>query len=73
MDLSINFECPECRKVQLLKIVDLAPGRNRSCRHCGTPTELTEAAVAELACRLRSFFNGEHPARQDNQAFGQKP
>lgn len=55
MDLSINFECSQCRKLQPLKIADLSPGGSRSCRQCGAPTELTEAAVAELARNLQDF------------------
>jgi hypothetical protein len=56
MDLSINFECPECRKVQPLKVADLSPGRSRVCHDCGAATELTDVGAAELERRLREFF-----------------
>jgi len=55
MDLSINFECSQCRELQPLKIVDLSLGGSRLCHQCGAATELTEAAVAELARHLREL------------------
>jgi hypothetical protein len=58
MDLSINFECPECRKVQPLKMADFSPGQKRTCHDCGAATELTEAGVVELEFRLRELFRG---------------
>lgn len=58
MELSIDFECPQCRKVQPLKVADLSPGRRRICHACGTATELTEGGLAELARHLREFLQG---------------
>lgn len=58
MELSINFECPECREVQPLKLADFSLGRRRICHDCGAATELTEAGVEELEHRLREFCQG---------------
>lgn len=58
MDLSIDFECPECRKVQSKKLADLSPGRRQACLACGTPTELTESGLEELKHRLREIGGG---------------
>lgn len=55
MELSIDFECPECRQVQAQKVVDLFPGRRQACLACGTATTLTEGSLAALQRRLREF------------------
>jgi hypothetical protein len=58
MDLSIDFTCPECRKVQPQRLAELFPGRRQACLACGTPTELTESGLEELQQRLREHFRG---------------
>ncbi|HEY7745161.1 MAG TPA: hypothetical protein VIA07_02405, partial [Desulfuromonadales bacterium] len=59
MDLSIDFECPECRKVHSKKLADLSPGRRQACLACGTPTELTVSGLKELKHRLRESVGAE--------------
>lgn len=55
MDLSIEFECPECRKVQPLKIADLSLGKRRGCLDCGAATELTEGSLEALQRSLQEL------------------
>jgi hypothetical protein len=55
MELSIDFECPECRIIQSQKLADFSLGRRQTCFACGTPTELTEVGLKELQHRLREL------------------
>jgi hypothetical protein len=67
MDLSIDFECPECQKVQSQKVADLFPGRRQACLACGTPTELTASSLEEFQQRLRALFEGWEKRPQPSQ------
>jgi hypothetical protein len=55
MELSIDFECPECRTVQPQKLADFATGTRGACLACGTETELTESGLKALQRRLREL------------------
>lgn len=55
MDLLVDFECPECRKLQPQKVADLGPGNRQTCLGCGTATVLTEAGLEGLQHRLVEF------------------
>ncbi|BCR03900.1 hypothetical protein DESUT3_09690 [Desulfuromonas versatilis] len=56
MDLSISYECPDCKTIFREKLTELFPGRPRLCRHCGGMTRLTPDSLRGLAADLREFI-----------------
>jgi hypothetical protein len=56
MELSVDYECPACRKVMPRSLDLLSPGEERTCADCGTATELTAAGLAGLRQRLEELF-----------------
>jgi len=73
MDMWIDFECPECRKVQSQNLADLSLGRRQACLACGTPTELTENSLGELKQRIRLILGAEHQPPEGCLGPVQKP
>jgi len=55
MELSIKFECPQCRQAHLQRLLDLTPGQARTCPHCGTPVGLTVQGLDHLRQDLIQF------------------
>jgi len=53
MELTIDFECPACRKVLPRPVADIALGSRKPCAGCGTETELTEHGLIEFRRRLQ--------------------
>ncbi len=56
MDLSINFECPECRTIHSRNVTEIALGKRQDCLSCGSPTELTEHGLEEFRRRLCDIY-----------------
>jgi len=48
MELSITYECPQCRQSLFQPLRDLSPGQIRNCSECGTPLGLTPQGLAHL-------------------------
>ncbi len=55
MDLSIDYECPECRKTFNHRLMELCPGDNRECSECGINTVLTPTSLKGLEVALKQF------------------
>jgi hypothetical protein len=73
MELSIDFECPECRTVQPQKVTDFSPGRRGACLACGTATELTEGSLKTLQRCLRELCENRTPPQDPCRQPAQKP
>lgn len=41
MELTIDYECPQCKKSFIQRFDELSPGKARVCPRCGTPLVLT--------------------------------
>lgn len=41
MELTIDYECPQCKQNSHQRFVDLSPGKLRKCSHCGSTVILT--------------------------------
>lgn len=55
MELSVDYECPECQKVSSWRFAEIAPGKIRQCSDCGTPVILTLGGLQELQRRLEEY------------------
>jgi len=62
MELTIDFECPACRRVLARPLAGIALGRREPCTDCGTATELTEHALIEFRKRLHLACGDPHAA-----------
>lgn len=67
MELTIDFECPACRKVLPRPVADIALGRGNPCAGCGTATELTEHGLIEFRRRLQRACAPPVPPREGVQ------
>jgi hypothetical protein len=56
MELIVDFECPECRKVASSKVSELSPRTERRCAACDARVVLTERGMHELRGRLRELY-----------------
>jgi endogenous inhibitor of DNA gyrase (YacG/DUF329 family) len=41
MELTIDYECPQCKTSSHQRLSDISPGKIRKCARCGTPLVLT--------------------------------
>jgi ribosomal protein L37AE/L43A len=41
MELTIDYECPQCKKSYLQRFADISPGKLRKCARCGATVVLT--------------------------------
>lgn len=55
MELSIDYLCPACGKVNPLKFTEVAPGQIRRCDLCATPVILTPGSLQSLQRRLEEY------------------
>ncbi len=56
MDLSISYECPDCKRTFREKLNELFPGKPHLCQECGSWTRLTPDSLRGLKADLREFF-----------------
>lgn len=55
MELSVDFECPACRKTLRYRLLDLKPGDRRQCPGCRTPAILTARSLRTLRQDLQIY------------------
>ncbi len=41
MELTIDYECPQCHRRSHQKLAEFAPGQTRTCQSCGSMVHLT--------------------------------
>ncbi len=41
MELTIDYECPQCKQSSHQRFADISPGKARKCAHCGAIVHLT--------------------------------
>ncbi len=41
MELTIDYECPQCHRRSQQRLADFTPGKIRSCQTCGSRVQLT--------------------------------
>ena len=46
--LTIDLECPSCRRKFKQKLEGMRPGRSRTCPHCGTTIEFSGDDASEI-------------------------
>lgn len=57
MELSIDYECPACRKIIPRQLNALSLGEARACADCGATAELTAEGLVRLRHRIVELFN----------------
>jgi hypothetical protein len=57
MELSVDYQCPACRRIIPREVKCLSPREVRACSECGTETELTLEGLAGLRRRVEELFH----------------
>lgn len=55
MALSIDYECPQCRKKLAQEFQDITPGKPRECTDCKLPVRLTDRSLQGFERSLREY------------------
>ncbi|AMV73192.1 hypothetical protein JCM30471_16010 [Desulfuromonas carbonis] len=55
MGLSIDFECPQCKKAVHRDLSDLSPSQRSRCPECATPVELSSLGLRNFQQALQDY------------------